>query len=105
MGLGKQKQPKSWAYQCERCDGWLAKWEQEGLAAINQDQRADKGKHRIAPDWQDFILKTYKEGNKGSKRITPAQVAIRVQARAQELGEEDYPSYRTVYRVLDGWLL
>ena len=78
----------------------LAKWEQEGLAAINQDQRADKGKHRIAPDWQDFILKTYKEGNKGSKRITPAQVAIRVQARAQELGQEDYPSYRTVYRVL-----
>ena len=78
----------------------VAKWEQEGLAALNQDKRADKGKHRIAPDWQDFILKTYKEGNKGSKRITPAQVAIRVQARAQELGQEDYPSYRTVYRVL-----
>ncbi|MEG5018119.1 MULTISPECIES: Mu transposase C-terminal domain-containing protein [unclassified Microcoleus] len=78
----------------------VAKWEQEGLAGLNQDQRADKGKHRIAPDWQDFILKTYKEGNKGGKRITPAQVAIRVQARAQELGQEDYPSYRTVYRVL-----
>ena len=34
------------------------------------------------------------------KRITPQQVAIRVQAKAAESGDENYPSYRTVYRVL-----
>ena len=28
------------------------------------------------------------------------QVALRVEVRAKELGEEDYPNYRTVYRVL-----
>ena len=78
----------------------VKKWEQEGLAALQTTTRVDKGKHRIDSDWQQFIINTYKEGNKGSKRITPQQVAIRVQAWAAELGQEKYPSYRTVYRVL-----
>ncbi|MEH2067198.1 MAG: helix-turn-helix domain-containing protein [Nostoc sp.] len=75
----------------------LKKWEESGLAALQTTARADKGKHRIDTDWQQFIIKTYKEGNKGSKRITPQQVAIRVQARADELGQKKYPSYRNVY--------
>jgi putative transposase len=78
----------------------VKKWENEGLAALQIKTRADKGKHRIDEDWQKFIINTYKEGNKGSKRITPKQVAIRVQVKASELGEKEYPSYRTVYRVL-----
>ncbi|MBD2131546.1 Mu transposase C-terminal domain-containing protein [Sphaerospermopsis sp. FACHB-1094] len=78
----------------------VKKWEEQGLAALQTTQRADKGKHRIDSQWQKFIINTYKEGNKGSKRITPQQVAIRVQAKAAELGDENYPSYRTVYRVL-----
>jgi putative transposase len=78
----------------------IKKWEEEGLAALQTTARADKGKSRIDAEWQQFIINTYKEGNKGSKRITPQQVAIRVQARATELGQEKYPSYRTVYRVL-----
>ncbi|MCC5643705.1 helix-turn-helix domain-containing protein [Nostoc sp. CHAB 5824] len=45
----------------------IDKWEQEGLAGLTQTQRADKGKHRVNENWQEFILKTYKEGNKGSK--------------------------------------
>ncbi len=78
----------------------VKQWEKEGFKALTATKRADKGKHRIDEDWQQFIIKTYKEGNKGSKRITPNQVAIRVKARADELGLEMYPSYRTVYRVL-----
>lgn len=78
----------------------VKKWEEEGLAGLQTTQRADKGKHRIDSQWQKFIINTYKEGNKGSKRITPQQVAIRVQAKAAELGDENFPSYRTVYRVL-----
>ncbi|HEY9803841.1 MAG TPA: Mu transposase C-terminal domain-containing protein [Leptolyngbyaceae cyanobacterium] len=78
----------------------VKKWEEQGLPALQTKARADKGKHRIDSDWKQFIINTYKEGNKGSKRITPQQVAIRVQARAAELGQEKYPSYRTVYRVL-----
>jgi putative transposase len=56
--------------------------------------------NRISQEWQDFIIKTYREGNKGSKRMTRKQVALRVQARAAELGENKYPNFRTVYRVL-----
>ena len=70
------------------------------MAALTPTERGDKGKHRISQQWQDFIIKTYREGNKGSKRISRKQVALRVEAKAKELGEEDYPNYRTVYRVL-----
>lgn len=75
------------------------KWEQEGLVGLAQTERNDKGKHRVDEQWQDFILKTYKEGNKGSKRMTRQQVAVRVRARADELGIKS-PSHMTVYRVL-----
>jgi len=78
----------------------VQKWEAEGLLALTGAERADKGKHRIPQQWQDFIIKTYREGNKGSKRMSRKQVALRVEARAKEVGEEDYPNYRTVYRVL-----
>lgn len=78
----------------------VQKWEEEGLLALTGTERADKGKHRIPQQWQDFIIKTYREGNKGSKRMSREQVALRVETRAKELGEEDYPNYRTVYRVL-----
>ena len=64
----------------------VKQWEKEGIKALTGTTRADKGKHRIDEDWQQFIIKTYKEGNKGSKRITPNQVALRVKARADELG-------------------
>lgn len=83
----------------------VKKWEQEGLAALQTTRRADKGKHRIDSDWQQFIIKTYKEGNENGKRITPQQVAIRVEAKASELAQEKYPSYRTVYRILQPIIL
>ncbi|MEC4895379.1 MAG: Mu transposase C-terminal domain-containing protein [Oscillatoria sp. PMC 1051.18] len=78
----------------------VQKWEKEGLAAVTSRARVDKGKHRISQEWQDFIVKTYRSGNKGSKRMSRKQVALRVQARAAELGENEYPNERTVYRVL-----
>ena len=79
----------------------VKRWEQQGLAGITQDARADKGTYRIGKFWEDFIIKTYKEGNKGSKRMTPKQVAVRVQAKAHEIRHEKPPHYRTVLRVLE----
>ncbi|MBW4670071.1 MAG: Mu transposase C-terminal domain-containing protein [Cyanomargarita calcarea GSE-NOS-MK-12-04C] len=75
------------------------RWEQEGLAGLVQNQRADKGKHRVDENWQEFVLKTYKEGNKGGKRMTRLSVFIRAKARADELGVKP-PSHMTVYRIL-----
>jgi len=79
----------------------VKRWEQEGLTGIAQNGRADKGRHRIGDFWEDFIIKTYKEGNKGSKRMIPKQVAVRVQAKAHEIGDKNPPHYRTVLRVLE----
>lgn len=63
-------------------------------------ERRDRGEFRISKEWQEFILKTYQEGNQGSRQMSPAQVAVRVKVRAQELGTEDYPSHMSVYRLL-----
>jgi putative transposase len=87
----------------------VKKWEQEGLVGLTETKRTDKGTYRVDEDWQEFILKTYKEGNKegnkkdkedkNSKRMTRKQVFIRVEVRAEELGVKP-PSHMTVYRVL-----
>lgn len=78
----------------------VKRWEAEGVSAFVTAGRSDQGKHRIAEFWQDFIIKTYEAGNKGSRRMTPKQVAVRVQAQAREMGEDKPPSYKTVLRVL-----
>lgn len=78
----------------------LKKYEEKGLSAITLTERADKGCYRIDPQWQEFIIKTYKEGNKGSRKMTPAQVALRAAVEADIRGEQP-PSQMTVYRVLN----
>jgi putative transposase len=77
----------------------VKKWEQDGLVGLTETKRTDKGTYRVDEDWQKFILNTYKEGNKGSKRMTRKQVFIRVEARADELNVKT-PSHMTVYRIL-----
>lgn len=77
----------------------VKKWEEEGLAALTQTKRVDNGSHRIDNELEKFILKTYQNGNKGSKRITRKQVYLRTKIKAQELGIKA-PSHMTVYRVL-----
>ncbi|MBD2107038.1 Mu transposase C-terminal domain-containing protein [Nodosilinea sp. FACHB-13] len=78
----------------------VKRWEVEGVSALMTSGRADQGKHRISEFWQDFIIKTYEAGNKGSKRMKPKQVAVRVQVKAREIGDKKPPSYKTVLRVL-----
>ncbi|ELR99640.1 Mu transposase C-terminal domain-containing protein [Gloeocapsa sp. PCC 73106] len=76
------------------------RYQEQGLAALVSKDRADKGKHRINEFWQDFIVKTYEQGNKGSKRMTPKQVALKVQVKAREINDQQPPTYRTILRVL-----
>ncbi|MEH2241375.1 helix-turn-helix domain-containing protein [Nostoc sp.] len=74
----------------------VKKYQEQGLSAITEPERSDRGNYRIDEEWQKFIVKTYKEGNKSGRKMTPAQVAIRVQVRAEQLGLERYPSHMTV---------
>jgi putative transposase len=77
----------------------VKKWEELGLAGLIQTERSDKGNHRISDELEKFILKTYQDGNKGGKRITPKQVFLRTKVKAREL-DLKAPSHMTVYRVL-----
>ena len=78
----------------------VKKWEEEGLTGLTATKRSDKGNYRINNELQQFIIKTYQDGNKGSKRITPKQVFLRTKVKAQELGIKA-PSHMTVYRILN----
>ena len=72
----------------------------KGLLALITTERADRGQYRISEFWQNFIVNTYKNGNKGSRRMSPKQVAIHVQVKAGESNDSQPPSYRTVLRVI-----
>ena len=78
----------------------MRSWQEQGIAGLTRQSRSDQGTSKHGEDWQIFILKTYREGNRGSRSLTPAQVSLRVRVRAQELGVEEYPSRTTVYRIL-----
>ncbi len=83
----------------------VKKYREQGLVGLTKT-RSDKGKHRIGEDWKEFILETYKKGNKNGKRITRYQVFLKVKGRALQLDLEkkDYPSHQTVYRILDRFI-
>lgn len=65
----------------------LRRYQQEGISSIAAQPRRDCGRAKIDSDWQDFIVKTYREGNRGSRRMSPAQVSVRVKVRAPEFWE------------------
>lgn len=75
-------------------------WHKQGVAGLYRQRRRDYGQVQTSAFWHDFILKTYREGNRGGRRMSRAQVAVRVKVQAQELGIDDYPSHMTVYRLL-----
>jgi len=75
-------------------------WQQQGLQAFVNGPRSDKGRPRISADWEKFIVRTYEQGNQAGKRMTPAQVSLRVKVEAAKLGSDKYPSHMSVYRLL-----
>ncbi|WP_310485678.1 transposase family protein [Chamaesiphon sp. VAR_48_metabat_403] len=92
----------------------LERVEQEGLASLVRFTRIDAGEQRGSKQWQgksvaewtDFILTTYKRGNKNSRRMSRSQTFNQVKAHAvKELGlaedKGEYPSIGFVYSVLN----
>lgn len=66
----------------------LRSWQKHGIAGLTRQSRSDQGTTKISTEWQAFVVKTYREGNRGSRSMPPAQVVLRVRARAEELGVE-----------------
>ncbi|MGV0107488.1 helix-turn-helix domain-containing protein [Nostoc sp. DSM 114160] len=51
----------------------IKSWEEKGIAALAEVPRADKGQVRKSEYWYNLSLKIYKQGNKGSDRMTRTQ--------------------------------
>uniref|UniRef100_UPI0031FE3192 DDE-type integrase/transposase/recombinase n=1 Tax=Sphaerothrix gracilis TaxID=3151835 RepID=UPI0031FE3192 len=77
-------------------------YKQQGIEGLKRRERSDKGDRRVSEEWQKFIVKTYRQGNRGSRQMSRSQVAKLVESRAAEVGESGYPSRRSVYRILAG---
>lgn len=75
-------------------------YREQGLEGVKRQERSDQGQPRVSEEWREFILKTYRKGNRGMRSTSRAQVAKLVESRAVELGEAEYPSRRSVYRIL-----
>ncbi len=63
----------------------------KGIEGLKRQTRVDKGEPKTDQQWREFIVKIYRAGNKGGTRMSRAQVAVRVAARAMELGMSEYP--------------
>ena len=90
----------------------LERVEKEGLASLVRFTRIDAGETRgskqwrgkSVAEWTDFILTTYKRGNKSGRRMNRNQVFNQVKAHAVleiGLGDGEYPSSRFVYGILN----
>ncbi len=75
-------------------------WQTKGVDGVVRQERSDRGERRLDEDWSDYILETYRAGNRGGRRMSRAQVAVRVAARALEIGDSHPSSRASVYRVL-----
>lgn len=82
----------------------VKRWRDGGLAGLKKQVRSDCGEVKLTQDWKEFVIKTYREGNRGSRSLSRAQVWLRVKARAAEQGTDAYPSRTTVYRVLKPYI-
>ncbi len=78
----------------------LKAWQTAGVAGVVRQVRSDCGKRRLDEEWTNYIVQTYRAGNRGGRRMSRAQVAVRVAARALEIGDSHPPSRASVYRVL-----
>jgi putative transposase len=79
----------------------MKRWQEDGISAFAEKTRSDKGFPRTSPEWEKFIIDTYRSGNSKGRKMSRIQVFGKVKARAAELRLEAYPSHMTVYRLLN----
>ena len=92
----------------------VSKVEQEGLCGLASTVRSDKGQFRTSPEWQEKIIKLYKQKrrllnkkNKDKKlEVNCFQIwkLIEAEAKLSGLKDGEFPSHVTVYKVLEPFL-
>lgn len=103
-GKVQQRSAKELGITVRSLQRLVKRWRESGLAGIKKQVRSDQGAAKTSSEWQEFVIKTYRDGNRGSRSMSRAQVWLRVKARAAEQGSEAYPSRTTVYRVLKPYI-
>ena len=77
-------------------------YRERGIEGLKRQVRFDEGNVRVDATWREFILESYRKGNRGTRKTSRAQIAKQVESHAAAIGSPDYPSRRTVYRILSG---
>ena len=75
-------------------------YREQGIGGLQRQGRSDHGQLRVSEEWREFIVQAYQKGNRGQRATNRAQIAKLVASRAAELGESEYPSRQSVYRIL-----
>lgn len=91
---------KEWGVSVRTIQRKVKRWRDEGLSGLLRQSRRDKGDRQTEEEWCKYIIETWREGNKDGRRLSRAQVYVRVRSRAMEQGKESHPSRSTVYRIL-----
>ena len=78
----------------------VRQYRERGIEGLQRPVRCDEGQSKVDASWREFIVETYRKGNRGTRQMSRAQVAKLVESHAADLGTTDYPSRRTVYRIL-----
>lgn len=79
----------------------IRQFREEGIEGLMRQTRSDQGQSKTDADWQGFVLKAYRQGNRGMRSTNPSQIVNLVKSHALEQGLSDYPSRATVYRILE----
>jgi putative transposase len=77
-------------------------YREQGIEGLKRQPRRDEGALRVDDSWRAFILESYRKGNRGTRKTSRAQIAKQVESHAAAIGSPNYPSRRTVYRILSG---
>lgn len=75
-------------------------YREQGISGLQRQVRSDQGQLKVSEWWQAFIVKAYREGNRGQRATSRSQVAKLVESHAAEIGDREYPSRPSVYRIL-----
>jgi putative transposase len=79
----------------------MDRYRKQGVEGLRRKKREDRERRKISEDWQKFIINAYRKGNKGTRETSPSEVQRLVEIEAKALGTKDYPSQRTIYRLLE----
>ena len=69
---------KEWGVSVRTIQRMVKCWREEGLSGLLRQARRDKGCRQTEKEWCEYILETWREGNKDGRRLSRAQVYVRV---------------------------